>query len=51
MASLQEVTQELQTQTKSIDNLISVIENQINQEKASAGDELEGRLKAGRSTG
>lgn len=51
MASLQEVTQELQTQTKSIDNLISVIENQINQEKASAGDELEARLKAGRSKG
>ena len=51
MASLQEVTQELQTQTKSIDSLISVIENQINQEKARAGDELEARLKAGRSTG
>ena len=51
MASLQEVTQELQTQTKSIDNLISVIENQINQEKAGAGDELEARLKASRSKG
>jgi hypothetical protein len=50
MASLQEVTQELQTQTKSIDSLVSVIENQINREKAGAGDDLEARLKASRST-
>jgi len=40
MASLQEVTQELQNQTKSIDSLVSVIENQINREKAGAGDDL-----------
>ena len=50
MASFQEVTQELQTQTKSIDSLVSVIENQINREKAGAGDDLEARLKASRST-
>ena len=50
MASLQEVTQELQNQTKSIDSLVSVIENQINREKAGAGDDLEARLKASRST-
>lgn len=51
MASLQEVTQELQTQTKSIDSLVSVIEKQIKRERSGAGDELEARLKAGRSKG
>ncbi len=51
MASLQEVTEELQTQTKSIDSLVSVIEKQIKREAAGAGDDLEARLKAGRSKG
>jgi hypothetical protein len=56
MASLTEVTKELQTQTKSLEevsggvnNLVKVIQAQIDQQKRGAGDSLEAEIKKRRA--